>query len=190
MGGIGDFLFGSKDKMKKFDQYSRGQNQFLESILSQLQSMNGVGGGYQQALGLLQNYLNPQSEQFRNFEQPYLDQFNQEILPGIAERYAGAGALSSSGFGQALGSAGSNLQHQLAAMKSGLGLQSAQGLIGQYNQLGQNALGAQPFGYRMKQGSGGLLAPILGGIGTAFAGPFGSALGSAAGSGLSSLFRG
>jgi len=189
MGGIGEFLFGSSDKLKKFDTLSKGQNRFLDSLLQQLQGMSGPQGGYGQAMGLLQGYLNPQSDQYKNFENQYMNQFQSKILPQIAEQYAGAGALSSSGFGQAIGSAGAGLQSQLAALKSQLGLQSAQGIMGQYNNMAQLGLQAQPFGYKQQQGSSGILAPVLGGIGTAFAGPFGGALGTAAGSLFSGAMR-
>lgn len=171
MGGITDFIFGSKDKMKKFDTLDPEQKRFHQSILGQAQGLMGPQGGYSQALGLLQNYLNPQSDMFKNFEQPYLDEFNQEILPGIAEQYAGAGALSSSGFGQAIGSAGANLQHKLAALKSGLqhqyGFNAAQSLINQYNNLAQTGLNTQTFSYRMQPGSNGIMGPLAAAIGGA-----------------------
>ena len=54
---------------------------------------------------------------------PYLQgarqEFDQQIVPGIAERFAGANALGSSGFRNALGAAGSGLAQKLAELQSG-----------------------------------------------------------------------
>lgn len=160
-GGLGtkkgrDFLFGSGDKMKQIETLSPEQKQFFQQIMGQL------GPAYGQSMGLLQGFLDPNSEQYKNFEQPYLQQFEQETIPGIAERFAGAGAqggaLSSSGFGQALSSAGSNLQTNLAQMKSMMQQQAIQQILGQ----SQFAMGVQPFGYQKQQGSPGFLPQFAG----------------------------
>lgn len=177
MSSISDFLFGSSDKLKKVNNFDSQQGQLHNSILSQLLQMQGQGGGYSNALQILQDYLNPQSDAYQNFEQPYLDQFNQQTIPGLAEQFAGAGGgmgggLSSSGFGQALGAAGANLQTNLAQMKSGLQRQSVNDLFAQFNQQSQQGLNAQPFSYKQQQGSQGLLQSglnaFLGGLGGGF----------------------
>lgn len=167
MAGLTEFLFGSKDKIKKLPTMNPQQNQFLNSILGQLMSMQGQGGGYGNALDLLQQYLDPQSEVYQNFEKPYLQQFEQETVPMLAERFAGygggmGGALSSSGFGQALSSAGSNLQTNLAQMKSGMQRQSIQDLLSQFNELSKFGLGASPFAYQNKKGNVGFVPTFLG----------------------------
>jgi hypothetical protein len=164
-----DFLFGSKDKMKKVETMSPEQKQFMSQILAQLSGQGGLGQGYGQALGILQQFLSPESDTFKNFEQPHLQEFQNKTLPGIAERFAGAGggmggALSSSGFGQALGSAGSDLQTNLAAMKSQLQQGALQNILGQYNAMSGMTLGAQPFGYQKQQGSPGLVGQLGGGL--------------------------
>jgi hypothetical protein len=48
--------------------------------------------------------------------------FEQRTIPGLAERFAGMGGLKSSGFAGALGQAGSDLERQLAALRSQYGL--------------------------------------------------------------------
>lgn len=195
MAGISEFLFGSGDKLKKVSNYSPEQQQAFKSLMAQLGGGGALNQGYGNALGILQQYLDPQSDIYRNFEQPYLQEFNEQIIPQLAERYAGlggsgmSGALSSSGFGQSLGAAGSQLQTNLAQMKSTMQNQALQRILGQYNQSLQTGLGAEPFSYQQQQGSSGFLGPILGAAGTAFAGPFGGALGKMAGSGLSNLFK-
>lgn len=131
-----------------------------------------------QAMGLLQGYLDPNSSQYKDFEAPYMNQFNEQILPGIAERFAGgganSGALSSSGFGQALGAAGAGLQANLAGLKSSIQRQSIQDILGQYqNKLGNysNFLQQKPFGYQ-DQGPG-MMSNIFGKIG-GMSNPFGA----------------
>ena len=118
-----------------------------------------------------------------------MQQFQEQILPQIAERFAGAGALSSSGFGQSVGGAASGLQAQLAQLFSQLQGQAAQQQQGQYNQLTQQGLNYQPFGYYTQKGSSGFLPSILSAVGTAAAGPIGGAIGNVAGSGISNLFK-
>lgn len=160
MPSLKDFLFGKEEKIKKLPTMSGEQNQLFSQLL---QALSGSGGGFNQSLGLLQQYLNPESDIYKNFEQPYLDEFNQETVPQLAERFAGlgggmGGGLSSSGFGQSLGTAGASLQTQLAGMKSGIQRQSIQDILG----LGQGALSQQPFAYLQKQASPGFWAQAAG----------------------------
>src|SRR5687768_4003218 len=113
--GLVGKLFGGggsgRDKMRKLPTMSPQQQQLLNSLLGQMNQ----GGGGGQALSTLQSYLNPSQEGFEQFSQPYMQQFQSKILPGILQQYgAGAegGALSSSGFAQALGGASSDFQSQ------------------------------------------------------------------------------
>lgn len=185
-----EWLFGSPDKLKKVATGTKEQQALHNSILGQAMGMQGAGGGYDLAQNYFNNFLGENQQQaYDQFSQPYLQQFNEQILPQIAERFAGAGALSSSGFGQALGGAASGLQSQLAQLFSQLQSQAAAQQYNQYNQLSQTGLNYQPFAYQQKQGSGGFLAPLLGGIGTAMGGPIGAALGQGIGGGISSLFK-
>lgn len=160
-----DFLFGSKDKLKKVPAQSPQQQQLLNSILSQLNGGGGLQQGYQNANGLLNDYLDPQSDVYRNFEQPYMQQFYEQTVPNLAERFAGmgaqGGALSSSGFGQALGAAGSQLGTNLAQMKSGLQRQSIQDILGQYLQTSGMALNQQPFAYYQRPAQQGFIPQAI-----------------------------
>jgi hypothetical protein len=186
-----EWLFGSPDKLKKVATGTKEQQGLHNSILGQAMGMQGQGGGYDLAQNYFNNFLGDNQQQaFDQFSQPYLQQFQEQMLPQIAERFAGMGALSSSGFGQSLGGAASGLQSQLAQLFSQLQSQAAGQQYNQYNQLSQTGLNYQPFAYQQKQGSGGMLAPLLGGIGTAMGGPIGAALGHGIGGGISSLFKG
>lgn len=185
-----EWLFGSPDKLKKVATGTKEQQGLHNSILGQAMGMQGAGGGYDLAQNYFNNFLGDNQQQaFDQFSQPYLQQFQEQMLPQIAERFAGMGALSSSGFGQSLGGAASGLQSQLAQLFSQLQSQAAGQQYNQYNQLSQTGLNYQPFAYQQKQGSGGMLAPLLGGIGTAMGGPIGAALGQGIGGGISSLFK-
>lgn len=164
--GIAGGLMGGGSGLRKVPTLTKEQKQLLNNQIQQALQLQGPGGGYQNAIGLLQQYLNPQSDVYQNFEQPYLDEFYQKIIPGIAERFAGygggqGGALSSSGFGQALSSAGANLQTNLAQMKSGMQRNAILDLLNQYNTLSGSSLSAQPFGYQDK--GAGILPSALSG---------------------------
>lgn len=173
---------GRDPSWEKVSNYNRGQQRSLRNVNKAQQQLSQ--GGYQDAIGLLQQYLNPQSDVYKNFEQPYLQEFNQQIVPGLAERFAGMGAmgggLSSSGFGQSLGAAGANLQAQLAQMKQQYQRQSINDLLNQYNQLTSTSLNARPFenvydpGTEGQLGIGGeILKGVATGAASAFGGPFG-----------------
>jgi hypothetical protein len=167
------FLFGEDDKLKQLENLSPEQQQILQQLLGNVQGMGGQGA-YGQATNLLQQYLDPQSDIYKNFEAPYRQEFEQQTVPMLAERFAGqgaqGGALSSSGFGQALGAAGSNLQTNLAQMKSGLQRQSISDILGQYNTMAGLGLGTQPFSYYNKPGHQGFLPTMATGALKAFGG--------------------
>ncbi len=173
---------GRDPSWSKQSNYNKGQERTLRNVNK---SQNQLAqGGYQDAMGLLQQYLDPNSEVYSNFEKPYLQQFEQQTLPGIAERFAGGnamgGGLMTSGFGQSLGAAGANLQTQLAQMKEQYRRQSINDLLGQYNQLTNQSLGARPFENVYDPGTqgqqtllGGLAQTGLTAAATAFGGPAG-----------------
>lgn len=147
--------FGGQDKMTKVPTMSRGQKGLLAQLMKMLNPQGQLGQGQQGAINYQRQLMDPSSQAVDQFAQPYMNQFNQQTIPGLAERFAGMDAmgsgLSSSGFGQALGAAGGNLQAQLAQLKAGLGQQAAQSLMNQYGQMSGQALNAQPFGYQNPQ---------------------------------------
>jgi hypothetical protein len=173
MAGLFDFLFGSSDQLKKVPTMTPQQNQLLQSLLSQLgiggpqgNTPGTAGGNYQLAQDFINQLLQGNEEAFNRYEAPYKRQFQEEIIPGLAERFAGMGALggglSSSGFGQALGSAGAGLSERLASLRSGLQQQAGQQATNQFNLLSNLGLSAQPFGYERIQGQPGVLGQALG----------------------------
>jgi hypothetical protein len=174
MAGIFDFLFGSEDKFNKLDTMAPEQKQLFQQFIGLLGGQGGQPGGGQMGMEHLMQLLNPSSEAYKKFEQPYMQQFEQQTIPGLAERFAGmggglGGGMSSSGFGQALGAAGGNLQAQLAQMKTGMQSQAANSLL----QHLQQALGQQSFAYGHQPASPGMI-PIMAGK---FAEGFGKSFG-------------
>lgn len=187
MPSFNDFLFGSSDKLKKVPTGTPQQQGLHNNILSQ--AMGLANGGYQQSQDYYSSLFQPGNQAYEQFASPFMNQFEEQILPQLAERFAGSGALSSSGFGQALGGAGAGLQSQLAQLFAQLQSQAAGAQTNQYNQLSQTGLNYQPFAYQNQKGSGGFLAPLLGGVGAAMGGPIGGALGQGLGGGISNLFK-
>jgi hypothetical protein len=152
---------GQRDSIKKLPTKNKGQLSLLDRMITDLTK----GGGYQNAFGMLQGLLDPNSEIYKSFAEPYQQNFEQQTVPRLAEQFAGygggmGGGLSSSGFGQALGAAGGNLQAQLAQMMAGLRTNAAQGIMGQANQ----ALSVDPFAYLSRQGSPGGIQSMLAGV--------------------------
>jgi len=102
-----------------------------------------------------QNYLQqiqqPINNGFGQRQQQLMNQFNQQIIPGLQEQFAGAGGLRSSAFGNQLGAAGNNLATNLGALGEENAFQNSQ--LNQ-NRLGQlnNYLGQQQgFGLQGQQ---------------------------------------
>lgn len=185
MAGIWEFLTGKKDKNIQQSTLTGGQGDFLSQLLQQLTQMGGQNGGVGNAMNILQQYLDPNSDIYKNFEQPYLNEFNQQTVPGLSERFSGMGAmgggLSSSGFGQSLSSAAGNLQSNLAQMKSGMQRNAINDLFGQYNQQSNQALGTRAFENQYQPGTTGLLGQVLPAAASGLTGGFGLGLANYAG---------
>jgi hypothetical protein len=111
------------------------QEQTFSSLLKALQPLGQQGASYYSGL------LSDSPEAFQKFSQPYRNQFQQNTVPQIAERFAGMGGLSSSGFQQSLGQAGAGLEDTLAQLFEGLkggaaesSFSNLQNLLGQTTQ--------------------------------------------------------
>ena len=164
---ISDFFFGQPERTEQLPAISGPQEQYLNQILQMLQGMGPD----------IQNYFSDlfseSPEAFEKFAAPARREFEEQIVPSIAEQFAGSGALSSSGFAQALGGAGAGLTERLAQMRESL---RGQGLS-QLQGFGQSALGTQPFGYQTTAAQPGflqnLMGPLLGATGTTLGGYLG-----------------
>lgn len=108
---------GGKSKPGKFKQapmYDEQRMQAFNDILQQAQS------GNKNAFQYLNSILSDEEGAFEDFERPAMEQFQQQTVPSILERFSGAGARSSSALNQTLGQAGRGLSSDLAAQRSQL----------------------------------------------------------------------
>lgn len=188
--GLGDFLFGSKSKTKKRSLLTPEQEEALQSYFSNPIEQSDL---YKQGQGYLSSILQGGPEAFSAFEAPYIQQFNQQTIPQLAEQFAGVGGLSSSAFGNQLASAGSNLQNQLATLHSGLKMQALPQALQYAQQPYANklaGLGVRAFENQEQPATGGVLGGFLPSLataaGTALGGPLAGALTGA----VTSMFKG
>lgn len=131
---INNTLYGTDPKIKNksnFDPYQQAiHGQQGDALQGQ--------GGYQSLIDQLRGMLDPNSDYHKAFEEQQIGQFNEQTLPKIGERFAGgyganSGALSSSGFGQAVGGAAAGLQRDLAVNKTNTIQGALEKLMNQYN---------------------------------------------------------
>lgn len=102
-----------------------------------------------------------EANDFESFAAPFRREFNEQTVPGIAERFAGLGGLSSSGFTQSLGQAGAGLNEKLASLQTGLKQDKFRSLL-PFAMQSAFGTGIQPGGQNWLSE---LLGPILQGYG-------------------------
>ena len=140
---------GGGDEVQQLQLYTPQQQDFMSMILG------GATPGMESGLSYLSQMLSGDEEAFSAFEDPYKRQFQEQTIPGLAERFASLDAQGSSAFGQALGGAGAGLSENLASLREGLKMQSISQL------QGLSGLGLkQQFENLYKQDSGGSGADI------------------------------
>lgn len=164
-------------------EYEQVSNLTPEQLEIENERRNAAKGAYGQSSDYYRDILSNNPEAFRAFEAPAQRQFNEQIIPDLAEQFAGmgAGGLSSSGFRNAAVGAGADLSERLAAMRAGLRESAASNLFN----LGQSALQPHAQYQQTNPGSKGFLSTVAPAVGTAagaaFGGPFGAAVGNFAG---------
>lgn len=114
LGGL--FSSGAKQprmKSKRVPRFGPQQEGLINQTASNLQAP------YASAISNLQQLLSGSPQASQQFEAPYLRQFHEQTVPGLAELFSGlgAGSQSSSAFQQALGQAGAGLSEQLASLR-------------------------------------------------------------------------
>lgn len=113
----GSFWGGKPAGFAQVDALNPQQQAFRSNMLGLLQ------GPQQSGMDWISDILGGSPEAFAKYERPYMRQFEQEIVPGIAERFAGLGshgAQSSSGQQLAMAQAGRELSENLASMRGKL----------------------------------------------------------------------
>jgi hypothetical protein len=185
-----NFLTGTPEKRENVSTLRPEQEPLYEqAVKAGIQP--GAGGAFGTAADYYRNLLSDNPEDMQAFAAPELRRFNQDIVPGISEQFAGmgSGGLSSSGFRNAQLQGATDLAERLGAIRANLRQSGAQGL----SNIGQ--IGLQPYSQNMvtQPGSQGFLSQVAPAVGTAlgsFAGPAGAALGNVAGNWLGNAFGG
>lgn len=177
--GLFGGLFGKPSQFQQINTLAPWQQQLLQSLGTQ------GAQGLSQAQRYYQNLLDPSAQAYQDFAGPALRQFNQEIVPGIAGRFAGGNAMRSSAFNDAIGRAARDLGTNLSAQRAGLQMGAAQGLQG-IGGMGQQAAMTPGFQNIFRPQTPGILdtyAPLLGALGLNYFGGsnFANILGGAGG---------
>ena len=179
---IGNFFGGTPEKRENVSTLRPEQEGLYNQLVGAGQG-RGAGGAFGTSADYYRNLLGDDSADFNAFAAPQLRQYNQDIVPGISEQFAGmgAGGLSSSGFRNAQVQGATDLAERLGSIRANLRQAGAQGL----QNIGQQGL--QPYSQNMttQPGSEGFLssmAPAIGSAaGMALGGPLGGAIGGLAG---------
>jgi hypothetical protein len=152
-----DFLFGKHEKVDQIPKYNQAQ----ENTMNQL--LGGGSSQLPQGFEFLNQILSQNPDLMNQFQAPAKREFNEEILPTIAERFSGMNAQKSSAFGQQVGKAGERLEESLSAQRSGMqsnALAQLQSLLqGGLTQRNENVFRPGTEGFA--QGAGASLAQIL-----------------------------
>lgn len=135
---LGKIFKGQPGKYQYRNTLGPEQQPLYQQMLAAL-SDKGAGGAFGSAADYYRDLLSDDSTNFNAFAAPEMRRFNEEIIPGLSEQFAGmgSGGLSSSGFRNAAVNAGTDLSERLGAIRAQLRQQGAQGL----NQMGQFGLG-------------------------------------------------
>lgn len=140
----------------------------------QSQLLGSGQGAFGQAADYYRSLLSDNNSTYNAFAQPELRRFREQIVPDIAEQFAGmgSGGLSSSGFRNAAVNAGADLSERLGALRAQLRQQGAAGLMG----IGE--MGLRPTVENIyTQGQPGFLHSLLGTAGQVagmYLNPYGS----------------
>lgn len=121
---------------KKGNYFDKNQQPLYQQYQNAMMNQ-GAGGASGAAADYYRDLLSNDSQTYNQMAAPEMRQFNEEIIPGLSEQFAGmgSGGLSSSGFRNAAVGAGTDLSERLGAMRAQLRAQGAQGLS-QMSQFG------------------------------------------------------
>lgn len=167
--GIGkDFFGGTNDTYSQKPRLNKRQRPIEQQLYNAAQN-RGAGGAFGDAADFYRDLIDPNSQTAQMMFAPEMRRFNEEIIPGISEQFAGmgAGGLSSSGFRNSAINAGTDLSERLGAIRANLRAQGAAGLAN----IGNLSLGDYTNNV-YQQGQPGFLesaAPGIGAAGTAAA---------------------
>jgi hypothetical protein len=176
-----NFFGGQDEERENISTLLPGQEPLLNQALEA--GTKGPGGAFGTAADYYRDLLSDNPADLQAFTNPAMRQYNEEIVPGISEQFAGmgSGGLSSSGFRNAQVQGGVDLAERLGQIRANLRQAGAQGLTN----IGQIGLGNFSQPTTTQEGSEGFLsqlAPAAGSIiGSIIGGPAGGAAGYQAG---------
>lgn len=126
---IGNFFKGTPAKRENVSTLRPEQEGLYQQLVNAGMSQ-GAGGAFGGAADYYRNLLSDDSADYNAFAAPMLRQYQQDIVPGISEQFAGmgAGGLSSSGFRNAQMQGATDLAERLGAIRANLRQAGAQGL--------------------------------------------------------------
>ncbi len=113
------------DKGGAGSSYNDQQKKFMKGGLNSLDQQNPditQNQNYQEGSDWLSQLFND-PDFFKNFEAPLQRQFEEETIPGLANRFASmgsGGSLGSTGFRNQLGREGSKLHEMIASLRGGM----------------------------------------------------------------------
>lgn len=171
--------------------YTKTQRQGINDIFDTIKGLKNSSSdiqsqpGYQQGYDWLLSMFND-PEFFNKFEAPLQRQFEEQIVPDLANRFASmgsGGSLGSTGFRNQLAREGSNLSTNIAALRGGMQQQAIPELL-KYSQqpfsnllqLYQQGLGQAP-NNTYQPPSGGPFANTVASFTGAFANGYGQQMG-------------
>lgn len=183
----GNLLMGTPEKRENVSTLRPEQEQLYNQLVN-AGMQPGSGGAFGDSADYYRNLLSDDSADYNAFAAPAMRQYNQDIVPGLSEQFAGmgSGGLSSSGFRNAQVQGATDLSERLGQIRAQLRQAGAQGLQG----IGQQGL--QNFSQNMvtQQGSSGLLSQLAPAAGSAIGAYFGGPSGMAAGNAMGNWFGG
>jgi len=131
LGDFGKMLFGRGERKEQVSDLTSEQQNLFKQMQAALQG-EGAEGAFGNVADYYRGLLGGDSETQQQMEAPLMRQFNEDIMPGISEQFAGmgSGGLSSSGFMNQAGRASTDLGERLGAIRAQLRQQGVQGLQG------------------------------------------------------------
>lgn len=179
----GEFLTGTPEKRENVSTLRPEQEGLYNQLIAASQGP-GAGGAIGQSADYYRNLLSDNPADLEAYSKPMMRQYNEEIVPGLSEQFAGmgSGGLSSSGFRNAQVQGGVDLAERIGQIRANLRQAGAAGLAN----ISQQGLGNYSQNQVTQPGSEGFLSQVAPAIGTAagayLGGPAGAAAGYQAGS--------
>jgi hypothetical protein len=126
-----------RDDIYQQSTLSKSQRQMQKQLERAIRGP-GAGGAFGESADYYRSLMAPNSETEQSLIAPEMRNYNENIIPGLGEQFAGMGAgnLSSSGFQNASVGAGTDLAERLGAIRANLRQQGASGLAN----LGRQAM--------------------------------------------------